>query len=159
MTDPHQKAEQLVTLADVHEQGRSGEGCAVTYEATDDDPIILEKKLGLGGDRPLARTREALEVLRKKVEVENQAIRLEVFKYDSVVHDRRERIWGWRRSLLSTQAREAWLESVRDLIDDLLGRLDLLHPVLRDFLGVRLYQCDFKLWRIIIGSLFRQCES
>jgi preprotein translocase subunit SecA len=67
---------------------------------------------------------EALEELRRKVEIENQAIRRDLFKYDSIVHDRRERIWGWRRSLLHDEGAEAWRGAVRELVDDLLGRLE-----------------------------------
>ncbi len=66
----------------------------------------------------------ALNELRRKVEVENQAIRLDVLKYDAVIHDRREAIWGWRRDLLEAQEPEDWKSKGRTLIEDLLQRLE-----------------------------------
>jgi len=65
-----------------------------------------------------------LDSLRKKVEVENEAIRLDVPKYDSVNVDRRESIWRMRRELLASASFEQWLEKVEDLVSDLAEALE-----------------------------------
>ena len=118
--------------------GRQGDPGGSVYYVSLEDPVyrrfgqkkVLSALLAELEDHPEGEQVDdpavlaVLEELRRKVEVENQAVRQEVFKYDSVVHDRRERIWGWRRSLLGTQERDQWLESTRDMIRDLLERLD-----------------------------------
>ena len=118
--------------------GRQGDPGSTVYFVSLEDPVyqkfgqkavlpaLFDALAGHPGDEPVEAPTvvAALTELRRKVEVENEAIRLNVFKYDAVVHDRRERIWGWRRKLLTTQEQEAWTESVGDLIDDLLARLE-----------------------------------
>jgi preprotein translocase subunit SecA len=70
------------------------------------------------------RIHQALQVLRKKVETENQAIRMDVLKYDAVVHERRETIWQWRRSLLAVPDPDQWEQAQRDLMADVLERAE-----------------------------------
>jgi preprotein translocase subunit SecA len=117
--------------------GRQGDPGASIYLVSIDDPVY--RRFGQKKALPELRDRladhpdgepvadpvalAALDALRRKVEVENQAIRLDVFKYDSVVHERRETIWGWRRSLLLTQDRDAWVEHVGEVVTELVGRL------------------------------------
>jgi tetratricopeptide (TPR) repeat protein len=66
MTDPHQKAEQLVTLADVHEEGRNDPNAALDAllqsigERPDDDEI-LDRAEGIS--RSLQRWSDLVEVL------------------------------------------------------------------------------------------------
>jgi preprotein translocase subunit SecA len=64
------------------------------------------------------RVRRALTALQKKVEVENQAIRRDVLKYDLVVHHQRETIYGWRRTLVTGEGFEPE-ELVRDVVQEL----------------------------------------
>lgn len=66
----------------------------------------------------------ALEELRKKVEIENEAIRKEVLQYDQVIEMQRQTIFGWRNRLLDTDTDEAAL-----LLDELLSDVgeDLVH--------------------------------
>jgi len=59
-----------------------------------------------------------LRALQKKVDVENQAIRRDVLKYDLVVHVQRETIYGWRRTLVSGEGYDPQ-EIVREVVDDL----------------------------------------
>ncbi|MGB5704407.1 MAG: tetratricopeptide repeat protein, partial [Polyangiales bacterium] len=66
MTDPHQKAEQLVTLADVHEQGRQDPNAALdallqSIGERPDDETILERAEGIAGS--LQRWSELVDVL------------------------------------------------------------------------------------------------
>jgi preprotein translocase subunit SecA len=67
---------------------------------------------------------QALTGLRKKVEVENQSIRLDVFKYDLVINDNRQQIWAWRRQLLDATDAGDWREQVAALIEDLVEQLE-----------------------------------
>ncbi len=57
-----------------------------------------------------------LKELQKKVEIEDEAIRKEVLQYDQVVELQRQKIFGWRNRLLSTDVDAAAL-----LLDELLG--------------------------------------
>jgi preprotein translocase subunit SecA len=66
----------------------------------------------------------SLRSLRDAVEVQNQAARRDVFKIDTVVHERREAIWSWRRDLLETTDLEVWKASAAELLEDLAERLD-----------------------------------
>jgi len=118
--------------------GRQGDPGASIYLVSVEDPVYRR----FGQKKVLPELRErlaeqpegepvtdpvvhaALQELRRKVEVENQAARLDVFKYDSVVHERRETIWGWRRSLLMTLDRDDWIAHVKELVSDLIGRLE-----------------------------------
>jgi tetratricopeptide (TPR) repeat protein len=66
MTDPHQKAEQLVTLADVHEDGRRDPNAALdallqSVGERPDDEEILERAEGIA--RSLQRWSDLVEVL------------------------------------------------------------------------------------------------
>lgn len=71
----------------------------------DNEPITDRSVLG------------ALKELRKKVEVENEAIRKEVLKYDQVVEAQRRTIFGWRNRLLGTDGEEA-LALLTELTDE-----------------------------------------
>ncbi len=66
---------------------------------------------------------DTLKNLREKIEVENQAVRVEVLKYDAVIVERREGIWTMRRELLDSPNLEEWHEKVRALVFDLMRRL------------------------------------
>ena len=59
-----------------------------------------------------------LRALQKKVDVENQAMRRDVLKYDLVVHVQRETIYGWRRTLVSGEGYDPQ-EIIREVVDDL----------------------------------------
>ncbi len=118
--------------------GRQGDPGSTIYFISIEDPVyrafgqqkILEELQQYLADHPQdepvdnAKIRTALEALRSKVEVENQAIRLEVFKYDSVIHDRRETIWQWRRSLLHSDKLESWQKQSEELIEELIDQLE-----------------------------------
>ena len=80
-------------------------------ELPDDDPV----------ENP--QVEAILSALREKVVVENEAVRFEVLKYDTVIHEQRETAWSWRRSLLGARDMEDWRESVRDLLHDLMPRV------------------------------------
>ncbi len=118
--------------------GRQGDPGSSVYFVSLDDPVYRK----FGQKQVLEQLRErladhsegepvedravwkALDELRKKVEVENQAIRLDVFKYDSVIHERREAVWKWRRQLLGLLEPVLWRTRVEELLDDLLNRLE-----------------------------------
>ena len=57
--------------------------------------------------------------MQRKVEIENQAIRRDVLKYDLVVHAQRETIYGWRRTLLTGEGYDPE-GLLRELVDDLV---------------------------------------
>jgi preprotein translocase subunit SecA len=57
-----------------------------------------------------------LKELRKKVEIENEEIRKEVLKYDLVMEQQRQVIFGWRRQLLGQSP-----EAVETLAKEMLG--------------------------------------
>ena len=61
----------------------------------------------------------ALRSLQRKVEIENQAIRRDVLKYDLVVHTQRETIYGWRRTLVTGEGYDPE-GLLRELVDDLV---------------------------------------
>ena len=120
--------------------GRQGDPGSSRYFLSIKDPVyrtfgdhaaLAELKTyleGLDGQQAEAPIQDShvermLAGLRKKVEVENQAIRLDVFKFDTVVHERRENIWSWRLNLIKTTDPQAWREQAHDLIEDLLHRL------------------------------------
>jgi len=67
------------------------------------------------------KVRRILRSLQKKVDVENQATRQDVLKYDLVVHVQRETIYAWRRSLVTGQGYDP-AEIIRDVVDDLIAR-------------------------------------
>lgn len=73
--------------------------------------------------RPIdsAKVKRILRSLQKKVDVENQAIRRDVLKYDLVVHHQRETIYGWRRTLVTGEGYDP-VDLIRGLVDDLLDR-------------------------------------
>ena len=118
--------------------GRQGDPGTSSFYVCLEDPVyrrfgqkkVLPRLWDLLDDHPTGEeisetaVLAALNELRRKVEVENEAVRLDVLKYDAVIHDRREAIWGWRRSLLKTQHADEWKSSCRDVIEDLLQRLD-----------------------------------
>ncbi len=60
-------------------------------------------------------------MLQKKVDVENQAVRRDVLKYDLVVHVQRETIYRWRRTLVTGEGYDP-VELIRDVVDDLIAR-------------------------------------
>ena len=117
--------------------GRQGDPGSSIFFISPDDPVY--KKFGQERELPRLkgyleefpedealddkRAESTLDTLRKKVEIENQAMRLDVLKYDTVVHERRETIWKWRRSLLEAVEANEWKNSVRELFQDLLGTL------------------------------------
>ncbi len=67
------------------------------------------------------RVVRALHMLQKKVDVENQAVRRDVLKYDLVVHVQRETIYRWRRTLVTGEGYDPG-ELIRDVVDDLIAR-------------------------------------
>ncbi|MDJ0764697.1 MAG: preprotein translocase subunit SecA [Myxococcota bacterium] len=104
--------------------GRQGDPGGSRYYLSLDDPIY--KKFGQidKGAQVLESLRQrliehpqgepidqrsvlvALEGLQKKVEVENQAIRKEVLKFDTVVDVQRRTIYKWRQTLLDQEPKE-----------------------------------------------------
>lgn len=68
-----------------------------------------------------AKVRRVLRSLQKKVDVENQAIRRDVLKYDLVVHAQRETIYGWRRTLVTGEGYDP-VDLIRGIVDDLLAQ-------------------------------------
>lgn len=62
-----------------------------------------------------------LRKLQKKVDCENQSIRLDVLKYDLVVHAQREAIYGWRMRLVTGEGYDLD-DLIRDVINDLAAR-------------------------------------
>lgn len=66
------------------------------------------------------RVKRVLGSLQKKVEVENQAIRRDVLKYDLVVHTQRESIYGWRRTLVAEEGFDP-VQLIQDVVDDLVA--------------------------------------
>jgi len=69
------------------------------------------------------RVLKSLKTLKDKVAIENQSIRLQVLKYDSVLNEKRKSIWAWRESLLEPATTEDWELEVENLIDDLLHNI------------------------------------
>ncbi len=68
-----------------------------------------------------AKVRRVLRSLQKKVDVENQAIRRDVLKYDLVVHAQREAIYAWRRTLVTGEGYDP-VDLIRGIVDDLLAQ-------------------------------------
>lgn len=68
-----------------------------------------------------AKIGRVLKSLQKKVDVENQAIRRDVLKYDLVVHAQRETIYGWRRTLVTGKGYDP-VDLIRGIVDDLLAQ-------------------------------------
>jgi len=65
------------------------------------------------------KVKRLLRSLQKKVEVENQAIRRDVLKYDLVVHAQRESIYTWRRTLVTKEGYDP-AHLIQDVVDDLI---------------------------------------
>jgi len=118
--------------------GRQGDPGSSIYFVSLDDPvyrkfgndIVLPELKEVLSESPYGQPVKNLTIertlnsLRKKIEIENEAIRLDVLKYDTIVHERRETIWRWRRSLLEASEPEEWTRSVLDLFEDLLEGLE-----------------------------------
>ena len=64
-----------------------------------------------------------LNDLRKKVEAENRAIRLEVFKYDGVINEMRNRLYDLRRKIMETPDAESWRTMVPDILEPLFDAM------------------------------------
>lgn len=117
--------------------GRQGDPGASYFYISLDDPLY--KRFGEQKILPLLKARcadqpygvpirdpsvlKALNSLRISIETNDGAARKEVLRFDSVLHERRETVWEWRRSLLMTENRNDWHETVRELINDLVDRL------------------------------------
>ena len=78
-----------------------------------------------------ARVGPLLQELQSKVEEENRAIRREVLKYDLVVHEQREAIYTWRRTLVSGEGFDP-----EGLLEDLVADLAELHEDPDDLAGL-----------------------
>jgi preprotein translocase subunit SecA len=122
--------------------GRQGDPGSSQYFLSLDDPIYqkfgrplrfpevldaLREQLADHPEGEPVRQRSVLstlERLRKKVEVENEGIRKEVLKFDLVIEQQRQVIYGWRRRLLGTP-----VEEVEALVDELVSDVgeDLAH--------------------------------
>ena len=127
--------------------GRQGDPGSSRYFISLDDPVY--KRFGEidPGSRVLERLRRRLrghpantpigdravlgllEQLRRKVEVENEAARKEVLKYDVVAEQQRRTIYTWRRGLLTAEPAATGRE-LRSLPDEIA--VDLHH---RHFAG------------------------
>lgn len=117
--------------------GRQGDpGSSIFYLSLDDPvyrkfgdahglPELREHLADWPEDEPITAhgVFSELHELRQKVEIENQAIRTDVLKYDLVIHSRREAVWGWRKRLLFASDAAEWRQSVTDLIEDLVRRV------------------------------------
>jgi preprotein translocase subunit SecA len=114
--------------------GRQGDPGSSQFFVCLDDPLYrkfgqdeigeIRAALAAGGqeagtpveDPAVLRT---LHLLRKKVEVENEAIRKDVLKYDLVLHVQRETLYAWRQTLVSGEAFGPG-QLVQDVTADLL---------------------------------------
>lgn len=97
----------------------------------------------------------ALTALRKKVEVENEAIRLDVFKYDLVIHDNRQQVWAWRRKLLQTEEASQWRQSAEDLVGDLVETLCVeIEKALGKEREETTPPTEAERWRALAGRIF-----
>ncbi len=63
-----------------------------------------------------------LRALQRKVAEENRGIRREVLKYDLVVHEQREAIYAWRRSMVEDDGFDAG-DLIASLVEDICDRL------------------------------------
>jgi preprotein translocase subunit SecA len=127
--------------------GRQGDPGSSRYFISLDDPVykrfgeidpgsrVLERLRRRLRDHPPAapiRDRSVLgllEQLRRKVEVENEAARKEVLKYDVVAEQQRRTIYTWRRNLLTAEP-AATARELQALPDEIA--IDLHH---RHFAG------------------------
>ena len=64
-----------------------------------------------------------LNDLRKKVEAENRAIRLEVFKYDGVINDMRNTLYDLRRNVMEAGDSASWRAKVPDILEPLFDEM------------------------------------
>ncbi len=98
-------------------------------EILDGAPVLTEMRHHLAQHpkgRPIRdwNVLRTLEGLRKKVEMENEAGRKDVLKYDMVIEEQRQQIFAWRRRLLGLDDNPmpAWQELTNRAADDLLAR-------------------------------------
>jgi preprotein translocase subunit SecA len=88
-------------------------------------PMLMERTAGQPVGDPVTDPvgYRALEKIRANIEMTAGAIRKEVLRFDSVLHERRETIWSWRRTLLRTVEMQEWDDSVKEIVDDLVDRI------------------------------------
>ncbi|RJO74299.1 MAG: preprotein translocase subunit SecA [Myxococcales bacterium] len=149
--------------------GRQGDPGSSIYFVSLDDPVYQK----FGRERTLPELRRllenhpddepvenprvgsALKELRKKVEIENYAIRVDVFKFDTVVAERRTSIWNWRRSLLEQGDLDAWRGEAEELAADALDAVyDELRRAPRDEADAGPPPTQDALWRLALAQLF-----